>query len=180
MGDTGVGGTRESPVPMASGRPQGCVPAYAQAPAVQHRFTRPPLALPANPALSRTPMTRTTLLTAALLLASLQAHATRGTPATTLPLPPPAATPADSPLQRQTGMTVLEGSHGGPVIIRSVEPDSLVGGDRLDFTVLDADGDGAVDRREAASDASLRAEFDRVDANRDGRLDRDELAGWIL
>ena len=66
------------------------------------------------------------------------------------------------------------------VIIRSVEPDSLVGGDRLDFTVLDADGDGAVDRREAASDASLRAEFDRVDANRDGRLDRDELAGWIL
>ena len=70
MGDTRVGGTRESPVPMASGRPQGWVPARAQAPAVQRRFTRPPLALPANPALSRTPMTRTTLLTAALLLAS--------------------------------------------------------------------------------------------------------------
>ncbi len=151
MGDTGVGGTRESPAPMASGRPQGWVPAHAQAPVVQHRFTRPPLALPANPALSRTPMTRTALLTAILLLASLQAQATRGTPATTLPLPPPAATPADAPLQRQTGMTVL-----------------------------DADGDGTVDRREAASDASLRAEFDRVDANRDGRLDRDELAGWIL
>ena len=179
MGDTGAGGTRESPAPMASGRPQGWVPAHAQAPVVQHRFTRPPLAWPTTPCHPAAPMTRTALF-AALLLASTDALAGRGTSATTLPLPPPAATPADAPLQRQTGMTVLEGSHGGPVIIRSVEPDSLVGGDRLDFTVLDADGDGTVDRREAASDASLRAEFDRVDANRDGRLDRDELAGWIL
>lgn len=115
-----------------------------------------------------------------LLLASAPALAVRGTPATTVPLAPPAATPADTPLQRQTGMAVLEGTHGEPVIIRSVEPDSLVGGDRLDFTKLDADGDGWVDRHEAAADASLRAEFDRVDVNRDGRLDRDELAGWIL
>lgn len=115
-----------------------------------------------------------------LLLASAPALAVRGTPATTQPLAPPPATPADTPLQRQTGMRVLEGTHGEPVIIRSVEPDSLVGGDRLDFAKLDADGDGWVDRHEAGVDASLRAEFDRVDVNRDGRLDREELAGWIL
>ncbi|AKC87348.1 hypothetical protein [Pseudoxanthomonas suwonensis] len=114
-----------------------------------------------------------------LLLAA--GHATaKGPPATTLPLPPATATPADQPLQRQTGMVVIEGEHGQRIIIRSVEPASLIGGDRLDFAALDADGDGLVDRREAAADASLRAEFDRVDANRDGKLDREELAGWIL
>ena len=60
-------------------------------------------------------------------------------------------------------------------------PRSLVGGDRFDFDVLDADGDGSVDRREAgAVDRYLLREFDRTDTNRDGRLDREELAGWIL
>jgi hypothetical protein len=109
------------------------------------------------------------------------ALAERGTPASTLPLPPPPATPADQPLQHQTGMVVLEGPNGERTIIRSVEPRSLIGGDRFDFAVLDADGDGSVDRKEAgAVDRYLLREFDRVDANRDGRLDREELVGWIL
>ena len=106
--------------------------------------------------------------------------AAKGPPASTSPLPPPVATPVDQPLQHQTGMVVIEGTHGERTIIRSLEPRSLVGGDRLDFSVLDADGDGRVDRREAGIDRSLQAEFDTVDANRDGTLDRAELAGWIL
>ncbi len=118
---------------------------------------------------------------ALLLAAGGDALAERGTPASTLPLPPPEATPAEQPLQHQTGMVVIEGADGQRTIIRSLEPRSLVGGDRLDFEVLDADGDGSVDRKEAAAaDRNLLWEFDRVDANRDGRLDREELAGWIL
>ncbi|WP_372015675.1 EF-hand domain-containing protein [Pseudoxanthomonas sp. 10H] len=115
-----------------------------------------------------------------LALAASPAAATRGTPAATLPLPPPVATPHDQPLQHQTGMVVIEGANGERTIIRSLEPRSLVGGDRLDFSVLDADGDGLVSRREAAVDRSLLSEFGNVDANRDGGLDRGELAGWIL
>jgi EF hand len=115
-----------------------------------------------------------------LLLATAEALAVKGTPATTLPLPPVAAVPADQPLQRQTGMVVIEGAHGERTIIRSVEPRSLVGGDRLDFNVLDADGDGFVDRGEADADAGLRREFDNTDRDGDGRLDRIELADWIL
>jgi len=115
-----------------------------------------------------------------LALATGTAMAAKGPPATTLPLPPPAATPADQPLQRQTGMAVIEGAHGERTIIRSLEPHSLVGGDRLDFNLLDSSGDGVVDRAEAAADRDLKIRFDSVDGNRDGVLDRDELADWIL
>jgi hypothetical protein len=114
------------------------------------------------------------------LLATGPALAAKGPPADTLPLSPPVATPIDQPLQHQTGMVVIEGTHGERTIIRSLEPRSLVGGDRLDFSVLDADGDGRVSRQEAAVDRSLQSEFGNVDANRDGCLDREELAGWIL
>ncbi|UWX04744.1 EF-hand domain-containing protein [Pseudoxanthomonas sp. NC8] len=115
-----------------------------------------------------------------LLLAVGPAFAAKGFPADTLPLPPPVATPVDQPLQHQTGMVVLEGAHGERVIVRSLEPRNLVGGDRLDFAVLDADGDGYVSRQEAALDRSLQSMFGKVDANADGHLDREELAGWIL
>ena len=131
----------------------------------------------ATPAMNRFASAAPLLL---LALAAGPASATRGAPAATLPLPPPVATPVDQPLQHQTGMVVIEGPNGEKTIIRSLEPRSLVGGDRLDFNVLDADGDGRVDRREAAIDRSLRSEFGNVDANGDGWLDRDELAGWIL
>ncbi|WP_051414177.1 hypothetical protein [Pseudoxanthomonas suwonensis] len=118
-------------------------------------------------------------LAATLLAAACTAHS--AVPATPLPLPPPPATPADQPLQRQTGMVVIEREHGQKIIVRSLEPDSLVGGDRYEFGQLDADGDGFVERGEAgAVDRYLLRAFDQLDANRDGRLDRDELTGWIL
>lgn len=39
---------------------------------------------------------------------------------------------------------------------------------------LDANGDGAIDRSEAAGAPKLLANFDRIDANHDGRITRDE------
>ncbi|KAF1686517.1 hypothetical protein B1992_08190 [Pseudoxanthomonas broegbernensis] len=99
--------------------------------------------------------------------------------ATSLPLPPPEAPPASAPMQRQSGMVVIPGDHHELTIVRSFEPDSVVGDYRIDFDALDADGDGLIDRREAAANATLEAEFRAVDANADGRLDREELAGWI-
>ncbi|WP_051412438.1 hypothetical protein [Pseudoxanthomonas sp. J35] len=118
-------------------------------------------------------------LAAPLLAVACTAQA--AAPATPLPMPPPPATPSDQPLQRQTGMVVLEREGGQKIIVRSLEPDSLVGGDRYEFGQLDADGDGFVERGEAgAVDRYLLRSFDQLDANRDGRLDRDELAGWIL
>ena len=119
------------------------------------------------------------LLTLLLPLAAIGAPAQDPVAATLQPLPPPPASPSDQPLQRQTGMVVIEREGGQRIIVRSLEPDSLIGGDRLDFNVLDADGDGAVDRAEAGVDRELQRRFDGVDANRDGVLDREELVDWI-
>lgn len=99
--------------------------------------------------------------------------------ATSLPLPPPAAAPSSAPIQRQSGMAVIPGDHDERTIVRSFEPDSVVGDYRIDFEALDTDGDGLIDRGEAAANPTLAAEFRAVDANADGRLDRDELAGWM-
>ena len=119
------------------------------------------------------------LLTLLLPLAVVGAPAQDPAAATLRPLPPPPASPSDQPLQRQTGMVVIEREGGQRIIVRSLEPDSLIGGDRLDFNVLDADGDGAVNRAEAGVDRELQRRFDSVDANRDGVLDREELVDWI-
>ncbi len=56
------------------------------------------------------------------------------------------------------------GPHGGP------------GGGM--FARLDANGDGFIDRSEAAGRPRLMQNFDAIDANRDGRLSRDELRAW--
>lgn len=119
------------------------------------------------------------LLALVIADASAQAHSQAHAPATTEPLAAPLATPSDQPLQRQTGMVVLEREGGQRVIVRSLAPDSLVGGDRLDFNRLDADGDGTVSRSEAAADRELGRHFDGLDLDRNGRLDREELVDWI-
>lgn len=119
------------------------------------------------------------LLALAIVDASAQAHSQAHAPATTEPLAAPLATPSDQTLQRQTWMVVLEREGGQRIIVRSLAPDSLVGGDRLDFNRLDADGDGTVSRSEAAADRELGRHFDGLDLDRNGRLDREELVDWI-
>ncbi|MFO7338991.1 MAG: EF-hand domain-containing protein [Lysobacteraceae bacterium] len=96
-----------------------------------------------------------------------------------LPLPETTPAPQGQPLQRQTGMVVLPRDHDEKIVVRSVEPDSVVGDYRIDFEAMDANGDGVIDRREAAANPTLLDEFRAVDANNDGRLDREELSGWI-
>lgn len=43
---------------------------------------------------------------------------------------------------------------------------------------LDTNGDGLIDRAEAAKAPRLAAQFDTLDKNKDGKLSRDELPRW--
>ncbi len=43
---------------------------------------------------------------------------------------------------------------------------------------LDANGDGAIDRQEAAAHPRLAQRFDELDKNKDGKLSRDEMPRW--
>ncbi|MDY0955254.1 EF-hand domain-containing protein [Stenotrophomonas rhizophila] len=43
---------------------------------------------------------------------------------------------------------------------------------------LDTNGDGVIDRAEAAKAPRLAAQFDTLDKNKDGKLSRDELPRW--
>jgi Ca2+-binding EF-hand superfamily protein len=51
-------------------------------------------------------------------------------------------------------------------------------GDRSGRPRLDANGDGAIDRNEAAAHPRLAAQFDTLDKNHDGRLDASEKPAW--
>ncbi len=90
---------------------------------------------------------------------------------------PPVASPTTG---RQTGITTLGDAGGQQIIVRSYEPDAPQPGNyRLHFAALDGDGDGFINRAEAAAHPTLTAEFRAVDVNNDGRLSREELAGWM-
>lgn len=122
-------------------------------------------------------MSRIPVRITALLLAAASGGAL--SQASTLPLPPPEPAPSAAPMQRQSGMVVIPGDHDERTVVRSYEPDSVTGEYRIDFQALDTNGDGVIDRREAAANPTLEAEFRAVDADGDGRLDRGELSGWI-
>ncbi|MCF7751995.1 EF-hand domain-containing protein [Bacillus subtilis subsp. subtilis] len=50
--------------------------------------------------------------------------------------------------------------------------------DKPDRARLDTNGDGVIDRAEAAKAPRLAAQFDTLDKNKDGTLSRDELPRW--
>lgn len=69
--------------------------------------------------------------------------------------------------------------NGQTVHVTSVEPDSIVGGYRIDFAKLDHNHDGYISRAEAKADPTLYAEFDAVDVHHHGRLSKADLQGWM-
>lgn len=85
------------------------------------------------------------------------------------------------PRGEETGRVILQhGADEVPVYVRSVQPDSVDGSAyRIAFAALDADGDGFIDRDEAAAHPPLADEFNALDTRRRGRLDRQDLAGWL-
>ena len=82
----------------------------------------------------------------------------------------------------QTGRVDLPVAEGDtPISIRSVQPDSVDSSAyRLAFATLDVNGDGYIDRDEAAAHPALHDEFKALDVQRRGKLDRSDLAGWLI
>ncbi|WP_243733075.1 EF-hand domain-containing protein [Luteimonas yindakuii] len=120
-------------------------------------------------------MSRLALAILALLPLALAAQ-TR-----TQPLPQDGHAPAPASAQgSQTGITTFGNPGEQQVIVRSYEPDAVLRDQyRIVFDALDTNGDGYLDRAEAAAHPTLAAEFGGVDTDTDGRLSKEELRGWI-
>lgn len=82
----------------------------------------------------------------------------------------------------QTGRVEIAVAEGAtPISIRSVQPDSVdARAYRIAFAALDFNGDGFIDRDEAATHPALHDEFKALDVQRRGKLDRSDLAGWLI
>ncbi|SOU02270.1 hypothetical protein [Xanthomonas arboricola] len=66
------------------------------------------------------------------------------------------------------------------VIVRSIQPNSVVGSYRIDFQAMDTDGDGSISRAEAQANPALADEFDALDTQHSGHLSPEQLAGWLI
>lgn len=123
------------------------------------------------------------LLLAALPAAPLQAQNAPRDAAVTTPLP---AAPvnvrnqslASGAVTHQVRLPAEPGQ--AAVIVRSIQPDSMIGSYRIDFDALDTDGDGFISREEAQANPALADEFNALDTARRGKLAREQLAGWLL
>lgn len=123
------------------------------------------------------------LLLAALPAASLQAqNAPRDAAVTTPLLAAPVSVRnqslASGAVTHQVRLPADPGQ--ATVIVRSIQPDSVIGSYRIDFDALDTDGDGFISREEAQANPALADEFNALDTARRGKLAREQLAGWLL
>ena len=68
---------------------------------------------------------------------------------------------------------------GTPVTVTDSPGNSIAPNYSIDFTAMDADGNGNISRGEAGGNPDLMREFHVVDGDDNGRLTREELKGWI-
>ena len=80
-----------------------------------------------------------------------------------------------------THQTQLERPRGeSSVIVRSIQPTSVIGSYRIDFQAMDTNGDRRISRAEAQANPALADEFDALDSRHRGYLTREQLAGWLI
>ncbi|MFS8433449.1 EF-hand domain-containing protein [Xanthomonas campestris pv. raphani] len=119
-----------------------------------------------------------------LLLASGTAWSQQApTPASSMPLIDVPSAIRTQPLAsgEVTHQAQLERPRGeSSVIVRSIQPTSVVGSYRIDFQAMDTDGDGRISRAEAQANPALADEFDALDTRHSGALSREQLAGWLI
>ncbi|MGN5514547.1 EF-hand domain-containing protein [Xanthomonas gardneri] len=127
--------------------------------------------------------TRITVTTILLLLGSNAFAQQTPTPASSMPLVDVPNVIRTQPLSSGdvTHQTQLERPRGeSSVIVRSIQPSSVVGSYRIDFQAMDTDGDGSISRAEAQANPALADEFDALDTRHSGHLTREQLAGWLI
>ncbi|MCC8539263.1 EF-hand domain-containing protein [Xanthomonas codiaei] len=128
--------------------------------------------------------TRRIATLASLLLICGAASAQQApTPASSMPLIDVPSAIRTQPLAagEVTHQTQLERPRGqSSVIVRSIQPSSVVGSYRIDFQAMDTDGDGRISRAEAQANPALADEFDALDTRHSGYLSREQLAGWLI
>ncbi|PPV09740.1 hypothetical protein XavaCFBP5823_13025 [Xanthomonas axonopodis pv. vasculorum] len=123
-----------------------------------------------------------TLVSTLLLCTAAQAQQAP-TPASSMPLIDVPSAIRTQPLSsgEVTHQTELERPRGeSSVIVRSIQPSSVVGSYRIDFDAMDTDGDGRISRAEAQANPALADEFDALDTRHSGYLIREQLAGWLI
>lgn len=75
-------------------------------------------------------------------------------------------------------LSLLAALPAGAVLAQTAAPADAGGKTPLpSWQALDKNGDGVIDRSEAAASPRLAARFDQLDANHDGKLEKDELPG---
>ncbi|MBO9739012.1 EF-hand domain-containing protein [Xanthomonas axonopodis pv. begoniae] len=125
----------------------------------------------------------TLVSTLPLLLCTAAQAQQAPTPASSMPLIDVPNAIRTQPLSsgEVTHQTELERPRGeSSVIVRSIQPSSVVGSYRIDFEAMDTDGDGRISRAEAQANPALADEFDALDTRHSGYLTREQLAGWLI
>lgn len=126
---------------------------------------------------------RTATLAVSLLLCTAVHAQQAPTSASSLPLAEVPSVIRTQPLSsgEVTHQTRLERPRGeSSVIVRSIQPSSVVGSYHINFQAMDTDGDDRISRAEAQANPALAAEFDTLDTHHSGYLTREQLAGWLI
>lgn len=126
---------------------------------------------------------RITAFSVLLLIASTASAQQAPTPASSMPLIEVPNVIRTQPLSsgEVTHQAQLERPRGeSSVIVRSIQPNSVVGSYRIDFQAMDTDGDGSISRAEAQANPALADEFDALDTRHSGHLTPEQLAGWLI